>query len=66
MSSGTSSVTLPEQRESFNLRRFLLSGGGWPYVLVPLIPLSKGESTWFEGLLLLALYTMMGVTFFLA
>ena len=27
---------------------------------------SKGESTWFEGLLLLALYTMMGVTFFLA
>jgi len=40
VSSGTSSVTPPEQRESFNLRRFLLSGGGWPYVLVPLIPLA--------------------------
>ena len=24
----------------FNLRRFLLSGDGWPYLLVPFIPLA--------------------------
>ena len=26
--------------ESFNLRRFLLSGSGWPYLLVPFIPIA--------------------------
>jgi Ca2+:H+ antiporter len=26
--------------EGFNLRRFLLSGAGWPYLLVPFIPLA--------------------------
>jgi Ca2+:H+ antiporter len=31
----------PEQR-GFNLRRFLLSGSGWPYLLVPFIPLAIG------------------------
>jgi Ca2+:H+ antiporter len=33
-------VAPPEHAAPFNLRRFLLSGGGWPYVLVPLIPLA--------------------------
>ena len=28
---------MTEARESFNLRRFLLSGEGWPYLLVPFI-----------------------------
>jgi hypothetical protein len=30
----------PKQR--FNLRRFLLSGAGWPYLLVPFIPVAVG------------------------
>src|SRR5215203_5533384 len=34
MSTGT-----PERR-GFNLRRFLLSGSGWPYLLVPFIPIA--------------------------
>jgi Ca2+:H+ antiporter len=29
-----------QARASFNLRRFLLSGEGWPYVLVPFIPIA--------------------------
>src|SRR5919106_1041301 len=29
-----------QARASFNLRRFLLSGAGWPYLLVPFIPLA--------------------------
>jgi Ca2+:H+ antiporter len=29
-----------QARASFNLRRFLLSGDGWPYVLVPFIPIA--------------------------
>jgi Ca2+:H+ antiporter len=29
-------------RAPFNLRRFLLSGEGWPYVLVPFIPIAIG------------------------
>jgi Ca2+:H+ antiporter len=28
------------QAQAFNLRRFLLSGDGWPYVLVPFIPIA--------------------------
>ena len=28
------------QQGGFNLRRFLLSGSGWPYTLVPFIPLA--------------------------
>jgi len=28
------------QAQAFNLRRFLLSGEGWPYVLVPFIPIA--------------------------
>jgi Ca2+:H+ antiporter len=28
------------ERRGFNLRRFLLSGAGWPYLLVPFIPLA--------------------------
>ncbi len=28
------------QGEGFNLRRFLLSGSGWPYLLVPFIPIA--------------------------
>jgi Ca2+:H+ antiporter len=31
--------TTPERR-GFNLRRFLLSGSGWPYLLVPFIPIA--------------------------
>jgi len=31
--------TTPERRR-FNLRRFLLSGSGWPYLLVPFIPIA--------------------------
>jgi Ca2+:H+ antiporter len=31
-------VTQPAER--FNLRRFLLSGSGWPYLLVPFIPIA--------------------------
>jgi Ca2+:H+ antiporter len=31
-------VTQPAER--FNLRRFLLSGSGWPYLLVPFIPVA--------------------------
>jgi Ca2+:H+ antiporter len=37
------------QAQAFNLRRFLLSGDGWPYFLVPFIPiavaLELGDST---------------------
>jgi Ca2+:H+ antiporter len=29
-----------QAQASFNLRRFLLSGEGWPYVLVPFIPIA--------------------------
>jgi Ca2+:H+ antiporter len=29
-----------QARASFNLRRFLLSGEGWPYLLVPFIPIA--------------------------
>src|ERR687893_2946357 len=29
-----------QDRGGFNLRRFLLSGSGWPYLLVPFIPLA--------------------------
>jgi Ca2+:H+ antiporter len=28
------------QAQAFNLRRFLLSGEGWPYVLIPFIPIA--------------------------
>jgi len=32
---------LPDPREpNFNLRRFLLSGSGWPYLFVPFIPIA--------------------------
>jgi Ca2+:H+ antiporter len=34
-------VTTPE-KQSFNLRRFLFSGAGWPYLLVPFIPIAIG------------------------
>jgi Ca2+:H+ antiporter len=38
-----------QAQASFNLRRFLLSGDGWPYILVPFIPiavaLDLGESS---------------------
>jgi len=30
----------PSSGSGFNLRRFLLSGSGWPYLLVPFIPLA--------------------------
>ena len=56
---------------------FLLSGDGWPYALVPFIPLAlllaviivshitgEGQSTWFEGLMLLALYAVVAAAFF--
>jgi Ca2+:H+ antiporter len=29
-----------QAQASFNLRRFLLSGEGWPYILVPFIPIA--------------------------
>ena len=31
---------MSETGERFNLRRFLLSGAGWPYLLVPFIPIA--------------------------
>ena len=31
---------MSQAQASFNLRRFLLSGEGWPYVLVPFIPIA--------------------------
>ena len=31
---------MSQARASFNLRRFLLSGEGWPYLLVPFIPVA--------------------------
>ena len=34
-------MTAPADLEpGFNLRRFLLSGDGWPYLLVPFIPVA--------------------------
>jgi Ca2+:H+ antiporter len=33
-------VSAPSAQRRFNLRRFLLSGQGWPYLLVPFIPLA--------------------------
>jgi Ca2+:H+ antiporter len=33
-------VTAPPAQRRFDLRRFLLSGEGWPYLLVPFIPLA--------------------------
>src|SRR5215218_3025870 len=34
------STTQTRPASGFNLRRFLLSGDGWPYLLVPFIPLA--------------------------
>jgi Ca2+:H+ antiporter len=34
------STTQTREASRFNLRRFLLSGDGWPYLLVPFIPLA--------------------------
>ena len=31
---------MSQSEERFNLRRFLLSGAGWPYLLVPFIPIA--------------------------
>jgi Ca2+:H+ antiporter len=33
-------VSAPSAQRRFNLRRFLLSGQGWPYLLVPFIPIA--------------------------
>ncbi len=33
-------MTAPAPSQGFNLRRFLLSGTGWPYLLVPFIPIA--------------------------
>jgi len=33
-------VSAPASSQGFNLRRFLLSGTGWPYLLVPFIPIA--------------------------
>ncbi len=33
-------ATTPHQKQKFSPRRFLLSGQGWPYLLVPFIPLA--------------------------
>ena len=33
-------MTAPAPPQGFNLRRFLLSGTGWPYLLVPFIPIA--------------------------
>jgi Ca2+:H+ antiporter len=33
-------VSAPAPSQGFNLRRFLLSGTGWPYLLVPFIPIA--------------------------
>ena len=33
-------MTAPAPSQGFNLRRFLLSGAGWPYLLVPFIPIA--------------------------
>jgi Ca2+:H+ antiporter len=33
-------MTAPAPESGFNLRRFLLSGTGWPYLLVPFIPIA--------------------------
>jgi Ca2+:H+ antiporter len=33
-------VSAPAPSQRFNLRRFLLSGTGWPYLLVPFIPIA--------------------------
>ena len=41
------------------LFRFLASGDGWPYV-------AAKNNTWFEGLMLLALYVVLAAAFFLA
>jgi Ca2+:H+ antiporter len=36
------STGVPERR-GFDLRRFLLSGSGWPYLLVPFIPAASAQ-----------------------
>ena len=33
-------MTVGAPERGFNLRRFLLSGAGWPYLLVPFIPIA--------------------------
>ena len=33
-------MSAPAPSQGFNLRRFLLSGAGWPYLLVPFIPIA--------------------------
>src|ERR671917_1752874 len=35
-------MTAAPHQDGFNLRRFLLSGAGWPYLLVPFIPIAIG------------------------
>ena len=39
---------MTQANERFNLRRFLLSGAGWPYLLVPFIPLAIALARYFD------------------
>ena len=50
-------------------RAATLLGRHWPVLLAILVAnfvVNEGESTWFEGLQLLALYALLGVVFFYA
>jgi Ca2+:H+ antiporter len=50
-----------QARASFNLRRFLLSGEGWPYLLVPLIPVAVALEFTHAGATWVFLASALGV-----
>jgi Ca2+:H+ antiporter len=50
-----------EATSGFNLRRFLLSGGGWPYLLVPFIPIAIGLDLAHSGAALIFFSSALGV-----
>src|ERR687894_2691909 len=54
-------MTAAPQQDGFNLRRFLLSGAGWPYLLVPFIPIAIGLELAHASATLIFLASALGV-----
>ena len=55
-------MTAPaDLKPRFNLRSFLLSGEGWPYLLVPFIPLAIGLELAHAGATPIFLAAALGV-----
>ena len=54
-------MTAAPHQDGFNLRRFLLSGAGWPYLLVPFIPIAIGLELAHASATLIFLASALGV-----